>query len=380
MIPYSTQDINQSDIRAVLKSLKSGWLTQGPEVINFELAMAKKVGAKYATAFNSGTAALHAAYFAADIKIDDEVIVPAITFAATANAALYLGAKPVFVDVDVSTGNIDIDSIKKKITSKTKAIVPVDYGGRPVDMDKIFEIAKQFNLIVIEDAAHSLGAKYKNKLVGRKADMTMFSFHPVKSITTSEGGIIVTNDIHFDKKLKLFRSHGITKDEKSFIQKGHGSWYQEMQFLGFNYRMPEICAALGQSQLKRLDSFISKRTDAVVNYHSLLKDIPNLILPLKDSKNEKSSWHLYPIRLAEGIVHKRDWFFNEMRNAKIGVQVHYLPVYLHTFYQKLGYKKGLCPNAELFFAGEISIPLFPNITKKQQRYVVETIKKILSQI
>jgi len=376
MIPYSTQDINEKDIEAVAKVLRSGWLTQGPAVVGFEEAIAKKVGAKYAVAFNSGTAALHAAYFAAGVGKGDEVIVPALTFAATANAALYLDAKPIFADSDMQTGNMSVSDAQKKITKKTKAIVPVDYSGRPVDLDAFRALAKKHKLVLIEDAAQSLGAEYRGSPVGTQADMTMFSFHPVKSITTGEGGVIVTDSSKFDTALRLFRSHGISKDSSSFVRKGNGAWYQEMQTLGFNYRMPDMCAALGTSQLKRLDSFITMRRAAAKRYQKLLANIPDLILPPTESADEKSAWHLYPVRLAPKIAHKRDEIFAKLRDAGIGVQVHHLPVYLHAFYENLGYKKGLCPNTEAFVASEISIPLFPCITQKQQTFIADTLKKI----
>ncbi|KKW13043.1 MAG: UDP-4-keto-6-deoxy-N-acetylglucosamine 4-aminotransferase [Parcubacteria group bacterium GW2011_GWC2_49_9] len=380
MIPYSTQDINEADIKAVGRALRSGWLTQGPAIGRFEKALAKKVGARFAVAFNSGTAALHAAYFAAGVRKGDEVIVPSLTFAATANAALYLGAKPVFADSDMQTGNINIADARKKITKKTKAIVPVDYGGRPADLREFRALAKKHKLVFIEDAAQALGATYRGKPVGTHADMTMFSFHPVKSITTGEGGVIVTNNKKFDTALRLFRSHGISKDTNTFARKGHGAWYQEMQELGFNYRMPEMSAALGESQLKRLGFFITKRRVAAKRYRRLLAKVPNLILPPAERAHEKSAWHLYPVRLAPQVAHKRDEVFATMRKAGIGVQVHYVPVHLHLFYEKLGYKKGLCPNTEAFVASEISIPLFPNITQKQQKFIADTLKRILAQI
>lgn len=378
MIPYSTQDVNESDIKAVATVLRSGWLTQGPALKRFEKAVAKKVNAKYGVAFNSGTAALHAAYFAAGIKEGDEVIVPALTFAATANAALYLGAKPVFADSDAETGNMSVADARKKITKRTKAIVPVDYGGRPADLREFRALTKKYKLVFIEDAAQALGAIYRGKPVGSQADMTMFSFHPVKSITTGEGGIIVTNSEKYARALRLFRSHGINKDTKSFVRKDHGAWYQEMQELGFNYRMPEMSAALGESQLKRLSSFITKRRAAAKRYDTLLKKIPGLIPPLKERPHERSAWHLYPVRLAPQIARKRDSVFAKLRGAGIGVQVHHVPVHTHLYYEKLGYKKGLCPNTESFVASEISIPLFPGITQKQQAYIAETLRRILS--
>lgn len=380
MIPYSTQDINEADIKAVVAVLRSGWLTQGPAIERFEKALAKKVGAKFAVAFNSGTAALHAAYFAAELKKGDEVIVPALTFAATANAALYLGAKPAFADSDREHGNMSVAEARKKITKKTKAIVPVDYGGRPADLREFHALAKKHKFVFIEDAAQALGASYRGKSVGTQADMTMFSFHPVKSITTGEGGVIVTNSPIFNTRLRLFRSHGISKDIKTFARKQHGAWYQEMQELGFNYRMPEMSAALGESQLKRLDSFITKRRAAAKRYNVLLKNVPNLILPPVERVYEKSAWHLYPVRLAPRIAHHRDEVFAALRKKGIGVQVHHVPVHLHLFYENMGYKKGLCPNTESFVASEISIPLFPNITQKQQTFIADTLKHILASL
>jgi len=380
MIPYSTQDINEADIKAVVAALRSGWLTQGPALERFEKAIAKYVGAKFSVAFNSGTAALHAAYFAAGVRKGDEVIVPALTFAATANAALYLGAAPVFADSDSDYGTMSVADARKKITKKTKAIVPVDYAGRPADLREFSALAKKHNLVFIEDAAQSLGASYRGKSVGSQADMTMFSFHPVKSITTGEGGIIVTNNETYAVALRLFRSHGISKDTKTFARKQHGAWYQEMQELGFNYRMPEMSAALGESQLKRLDSFITKRRAAAKRYDKLLKNVPNLILPPAERAYEKSAWHLYPVRLSSKIAHKRDEVFAKMREAGIGVQVHHVPVHRHLYYENMGYKKGLCPNTEAFVASEISIPLFPAITTAQQKYVAETLKSVLGSL
>jgi len=380
MIPYSTQDIQEEDIKAVVAVLRSGWIARGPAVEKFEKAVAKKVGAKYAVAFNSGTAALHAAYFAAGVVKGDEVIVPTLTFAATANAALYLGAKPIFADSDIRTGNMSVADAQKKITKKTKAIVPVDYGGRPADLRAFRALAKKHKLIFIEDAAQALGAEYQGKPVGTNADMTMFSFHPVKSITTGEGGVIVTNSKKYADLMRLFRNHGISKDPKTFSQKGHGAWYQEMRVLGYNYHMPEMSAALGESQLKRLDSYLAKRRVAAKRYHALLKNVVGLILPAQEERYERSAWHLYPVRLAPEIAHHRDDVFARLHKAKIGAQVHHVPVHLHLFYKQLGHEEGLCPNAEAFVASEISIPLFPHITLKQQKYITDTLKRILASL
>lgn len=376
MIPYSTQDITEADMRAVAKVLGSGWLTQGPAIERFEKGLAKTAGAKFAVAFNSGTAALHAAYFAAGMSKGDEIIVPAMTFAATANAALYLGAKPVFADVDPETGNIDVRDASKKITSKTKILVAVDYAGRPAALDECRALAKKHGLVFVEDGAQSLGGQYRGRPLGTQADMTMFSFHPVKSITTAEGGAIVTNNEGFYKKMRLFRSHGITRDPELVEKKDEGPWHQEMHALGYNYRITDIQAGLGESQLKRLAMFISKRRAAAARYPALLKGIPGLVLPPQDKMPAQSAWHLYPVQVP---ARKRREVFGAMRAAGIGVQVHYLPVYLHPYYRKLGYKKGLCPNAESFYAGEVSIPLFARITAAQQKLVAQTLRKALEE-
>lgn len=375
MIPYSTQDINAADLRAVARTLLSGWLTQGPAVERFEKALAKAAGTRYAVAVNSGTAALHAAYFAAGIKKGDEVIVPALTFAATGNAALYLGATPVVADVDPETGNMRVSDARKKITKKTKALVPVDYAGRPADLAAFKRLARKHKLILISDAAQSLGATYQGKPAGSVADMSIYSFHPVKSITTGEGGAVVTNNPEYARLVKLFRSHGITKDAAHLKNKKEGGWYMEQHALGYNYRMPDINAALGTSQLKRLKSFVAKRRAAAKRYDTLLKNIPGLLLPPQDSAAVKSARHLYPVRVSAA---KRRAVFDYLRSRGIGAQVHHIPVHTHPHYQKLGYKKGSCPNAEEFYATAISIPLFATITPTQQMQVVRTLKQALS--
>ena len=378
MIPYGHQFIDQDDIDAVVETLKSDFLTQGPKVKEFEEALSKYVGAKFAVAFSSGTAALEAAYFAAGIKNGDEVITSPLTFAATANAALQLGAKVVFADIEIDTGNIDPSDVLKKITKNTKAIVPVDYSGMPVKLDELSEIAQKNRLLLIEDAAHALGAEYKGpstgsgqaKKIGGIADMTMFSFHPVKSITTGEGGAITTNREDFYKKLLLYRTHGITKE--NFKNKSEGEWYYEMQDLAQNFRITDIQAALGVSQLTKLDKFVEARRGIAKKYQEAFAQNKNLILP-REYEGASSSWHLYPIRLKNSA--KRAEVFKKLRDSGIGVQVHYIPVHLHPYYEGLGYKKGLCPNAEVYYAGEISIPIFPGLSQKDQNFVIEKINE-----
>ncbi len=374
MIPYSRQNITPADIKAVVKVLKSDFITQGPSILAFEKALARTAGVQHAVAYSSGTAALHGAYFAAGIGEGDEVIVPALTFAATANAVLYVGAKPVFADIDPETGNIDPKDVEKKITERTKAIVAVDYAGRPADIEEIAEIARKHKLLFIEDAAHSLGATYKGKSVGAQADMTMFSFHPVKSITTGEGGAIVTNSETFFKKLVAFRTHGIVKDKTLFKKNDAPAWHQEMQMLGFNYRLTDMQAALGLSQMKNLKKNVAKRRSLAKRYHALLKDTLGVTRPLPESAYETSAWHLYPIRVP---ANSRNEIFDALRKAQIGVQVHYPVVYLHPYYQSLGYTKGLCPNAEAFSDSELSIPLFPGLTPSEQNKIVRELRKVV---
>lgn len=372
MIPYSTQDITDADVRAVVRAVRHPYLTQGPAIERFEGQLAKVAGTKYAVAVSSGTAALHAAYAATGIGKGDEVIVPAMTFAATANAALYQGATPVFVDIDPATGLIDVKDAERKITKRTKLLVSVDYSGRPAPYKQLRALAKKYKLAYVSDGAHSLGATYYGQPVGGQADMTTFSFHPVKSIATGEGGAIATNDRALYETLLTFRTHGITKDPKR-LTRDEGPWYQEMHMLGFNYRMTDIQAALGESQLKRLGGFIKKRRALAARYPKLLAKIPGIILPPPERASETSAWHLYPIQVDPA---KRRAIFEALRAAGIGVQVHYLPVYRHPFYEKLGYKKGLCPNAEAFYAREISIPLFARLTNTEQSMVVNTLRDI----
>ena len=393
-IPYSRQLIDDADIEEVVRILKSDWLTQGPKVKEFEEALAAYCGAKYATVFSSGTAALHAAYFVTDINKDDEIITSPITFLSTANAALFLGAYPVFVDIEINTGSINPDLVERAITKKTKAVVPVDYAGHPADLEKIAEIAKKYNLLLIEDACHALGAEYKGKKIGnyKYSDMTVFSFHPVKPITTGEGGAVLTNNKEYYEKLIMFRQHGVTKNPKKFLNKSlsfppHTShltpranhWYYEMQFLGYNYRLTDIQCALGISQLKKLDKFIERRRQIVEIYKEAFKNNDFFDLPV-EKDYAKSSWHLYPIRLKNKYCNEKRGIFTKLREKGLGVQVHYIPVYWQPYYQKLGYRKGICPNAEDFYRREISIPLYPSMSDEDVEYVVNTILSTFKEI
>lgn len=376
-LPYGKQSIDEDDIQAVLNVLKSDFLTTGPTIKQFEDQLAAYVGAKYAVAFSSGTAALHGACFAAGISDGDEVITTPMTFAASANCILYQGGVPVFADIKPDTYNIDTNSIKDKITNKTKAIIPVHFTGQPAELDEILKIAQEFNLIIIEDAAHALGAAYKNKKIGSIGDMTMFSFHPVKHITTGEGGIITTNNEDYYQKLLQFRTHGITRDPDKLIE-NHGPWYYEMQFLGYNYRITDIQAALGLSQLQKLKSFISKRKQYAAMYDEELKGLPEIILP-KQLNHVDSSWHLYVIRLNLPMLKvDRKEIFQALQKENIGVNVHYIPVHMQPFYRQMGYMMGICPQAEKLYKEFITLPLYSGMTEKDVKDVIKAMKKVVS--
>ena len=376
-LAYGKQKIDEDDINSVVKVLKGDYLTTGPIVSEFENSVAKYVGTKYAVAVSNGTAALHMACYAAGISEGDEVLVPAITFAASSNCVLYCGGKPVFIDIDPKSYNIDINKIKEKITSKTKAIIPVDFAGQSVDMDLILKIAEEYNLIVIEDAAHALGSEYKNEKVGSKAHMTEFSFHPVKPITTGEGGVVVTNSKELYEKMILFRSHGITRNSE-LMTENQGPWYYEQIDLGYNYRLTDIQSALGLSQIKKLDDFILKRREIVNKYNEAFKELKEIVTPF-ENEYSKSGHHIYVLLLnLDKLKCGRKEIFEALQAENIGVNVHYLPVYLHPYYKKLGYKKGECPVAEDIYNRMITIPLFPSMTDKDIKDVIEAVKKVLN--
>ncbi len=376
MFPYSRQSIGADDLEAVMAVLKSDYLTQGPAVEAFERSLSEYANVRYAVAMSSGTAALHAAYFAAGIEADSEIITSPITFAATSNAALMLGIKPVFVDVESDSGNMDTALLEPLINSATKAIVPVHYSGHPVDMPAVHAIAQRHGLFVIEDACHAISAEYRRQgAKGESAggsdndwirigscmhsDITVFSFHPVKPMTTGEGGAALTNDAEIYRRLKQFRTHGITKEK--FMNEPHGEWYYEMQFLGNNYRMTDIQAALGTSQLKKLDGFTERRRAIASRYIEAFKDNPYFDIPVQRSY-ARSSHHLYPIRLRDACKENKRVIFSRLKEKGLGVQVHYIPVYLQPYYQQMGFKQGLCPLAEDFYEREISIPLYQGMS------------------
>lgn len=371
-IPYGRQTIEEDDIQAVGEVLKSDYLTTGPKVEEFEHAVAAYVGAKYAVAVSNGTAALHAACFVAGIGPGDEVITTPVTFAASANCVLYCGGTVVFADIDPKTYNIDPEDIRKKITDKTRAIIAVHFAGQPCDMDKIHEIAKEHDLLVIEDAAHALGASYKGKKIGALSDMTTFSFHPVKHITTGEGGMITTNSEELYKKLKLFRAHGITRDA-GVMQKDEGGWYYEQIDLGYNYRISDIQCALGISQMKKLERFINRRRELAEQYTEAFRECENIVCPYQE-KECNSSWHLYVVQVRN---RNRREMFERLRAADIGVNVHYIPVYKHPYYLKHGYAGVKCEMAEMLYENIISLPLYPGLTDEEQAYVIKCLYRNL---
>lgn len=370
MIPYGKQFLDNLDIKAVVDALKSDFLTTGPRVKEFEDAFAANIGSKYAVAVSNGTAALHLACLASGLKAGEKSITSPITFAASANCALYCGAKPAFADID-EDGLIDPQLVKKAISKKTKVIIPVDYSGIPCELDAIREIADEKGLTVIEDAAHALGAKYKKTVIGdcTYSDMTIFSFHPVKHITTGEGGMVTTNSKELCERLRLIRSHGITKDPKKISDK-EGPWHQEMQELGFNYRLTDIQCALGISQLKKLPSFMKKRLAIAKRYDEAFKGNENIAI-YEGAKDLLNAYHLYVIKVKDSTTRLR--LFNALKSKGILCQVHYLPVYLHPYYGGLGYKEGCCPKAERFYERILSLPMYPALADEEQYRVIESV-------
>ena len=376
-LPYGRQSVDEADIEAVVEVLRSDWLTTGPKVAEFEEAFAARVGAAHAVSFSSGTAALHAAAFAAGLKPGDEAITTPLTFAATANCALYQGATPVFSDVSSDTLNLDPEQIERKISPKTRAILPVDYAGHPADLTAILEIARRQGLIVIEDACHALGAEYGGRRVGSVADMTVFSFHPVKHITTGEGGMVTTNHSQLAETLRRFRNHGISSDARQ--RQSAGQWHYEMVLLGFNYRLPDIVCALGLQQLKKLDANVARRREIAARYTAAFRDIPTVIPPAVRAE-VNPAWHLYPIRLdLDKLTAGRREVFRALRAENIGVNVHYIPVHHHPYYrERFGYKGGEFPVAEDAYERLISLPMFHGMSDGDAEDVIRAVLKVVT--
>lgn len=383
-IPYGRQAISNDDIQAVIDALKSDWLTQGPTIARFEKAVTKYCDVHYATATCNATAALHIACLALGLGKGDVLWTTPNTFVASANCALYCGAKIDFVDIDMRTYNMSAEKLEEKLIiadkrgELPKVIIPVDFAGQSCDMVKIKSLANKYGFKIIEDASHAIGGSYKGKKIGscQYSDITVFSFHPVKIITTGEGGIALTNQRDLHDKMQILRTHGITRHEESMKNVSHGPWYYEQVALGVNYRMTDIQAALGISQLRRLDEFVTRRHELVTNYNNALNNLP-MQLPMQN-KDCNSAWHLYVICFElEKIKQSRKQIFEKLRKANIGVNVHYIPVYRQPYYQRMGFKEGYCSNAETYYASAISLPLYVELTHEEQRYVITKLHEIL---
>jgi perosamine synthetase len=375
MIPYGRQSIDEDDIQAVVEVLRSDWLTTGPKVTEFEETFAHYVDAKYAVAVSSGTAALHAAMFALGIGPGDEVIVPPITFAATANCVVFQGGIPVFADVDPETLLLDPAQVEARITPNTKAIIAVDYAGQPCEYDKLQKIAKRHKLSLIADGCHALGAEYKGQKVGTLADLTVFSFHPVKHITTGEGGMVTTHDGNLAQRIQLFRNHGIKSDYAQ--REAQDTWFYEMVDLGYNYRITDIQCALGLSQLKKLPAFLARRREIAVRYDEAFRQIKG-IEPLKVRDSVQHAYHLYVVRiLKEQCGKDREQVFKALRDAGIGANVHYIPVHLHPFYRsRFGTGSDRCSVAKEIYRQIISLPMYPGLSEADLKHVIEAIRSI----
>jgi UDP-4-amino-4,6-dideoxy-N-acetyl-beta-L-altrosamine transaminase len=370
-LPYGRQSVSAEDVAAVAEALESDYLTTGPAVAAFEAALARACGSRHAVAVSSGTAALHAAYFAAGLGPGDEIVTSPLTFAATANAALYLGAGVRFADVDPEHGLIDPDAARAAVTPRTRLLVGVDFTGQPADYAALGRVADDGGATVVADAAHSLGATRDGRPAGSLAHLSATSFHPVKLVTTAEGGAVITDDEAAAVRARRFRSHGFEHDRER-MEEPEGPWSQEMHDLGFNYRLSDLHSALGLSQLRRLDGFVARRRELAGRYRRELADVAALRLPA-EAPGVRSAWHLFVVRVAEAS--RRRPFFERLRELGLGVQVHYRPVYLHPYYRRLGYPRGLCPVAEDFYSRCLSLPLYPGLSDDDVASVVERVRR-----
>lgn len=384
MIPYGKQDISQADIDAVVEVLKSDFLTQGPTVPQFEQAVADYTGARHAVAMNSATSALHVACLALGLGEGDWLWTTPVTFVASANCGLYCGAKVDFVDIDPRTYNLSPQALEQQLIIAEregrlpKIVVPVHLCGQPCDMQAIHELSQRFGFRIIEDASHAIGGKYQGEPIGngRYSDITIFSFHPVKIITTAEGGMALTNDAELASIMSLLRSHGITRDPAQMTHTADGPWYYQQIDLGYNYRMTDLQAALGVSQMERLETYVSRRHDLAKRYDTLLADLP-LVIPWQDP-DSYSGLHLYVIRLQlDKINNSHLQVFEALREEGIGVNLHYIPVHTQPYYQRMGFKAGDFPQAESYYAQAISLPLYPTMSEAQQDQVIAALKKVL---
>jgi perosamine synthetase len=376
LLPYGRQSIGEDDIQAVVDVLRSDWLTTGPKVGEFEEAFAARVGAKYAVSFSSGTAALHGAAFAAGLEPGDEAITTPLTFAATANCVLYQGATPVFADVSADTLNLDPEKVAARITARTRAILPVDYAGHPADLDAMLGLAARHGLVVIEDACHALGAEYRERRTGSIADMTVFSFHPVKHVATGEGGMVTTGRADCAEALRRFRNHGISSEARQ--RQAEGQWRYEMVLLGFNYRLTDIACALGLSQLKKLEANLLRRREIAARYAAAFSSLVGVTFPAVRA-GVNPAWHLYPIRLnLEKLSANRAQVFRALRAENIGVNVHYIPVHCHPYYRdRFGYRGGEYRIAEDAYERLISLPMFHGMSDQDAEDVILAVEKVI---
>lgn len=377
-LTYGKQYIDEEDIQAVVETLKSDYLTCGPKITELEEALCQVTGAKYCVAVSNGTAALHIAAIAAGLGEGDEVITSPITFAASANCSLYCGARPVFADINPETYNIDPKAIRRCITPRTKAVVAVDFTGQAVALNEIRSICDKHHLTLIEDAAHSIGTRYNGRPVGSIADLTAFSFHPVKTVTSGEGGAVTTNDEALYKRLLLARSHGITRDRAQMTFPSDDPWYYEQITLGYNYRLTDFQAALLLSQLKKLKMFSARRKEIVAKYNEAFSNIPQIQVQ-KEIPESDTVRHLYILRIkCDMLTCTRREFFDALYAENIHCQVHYIPVYWLPYYEKIGYKKGLCPNAETYYGECMSLPLYYSLSDKDVDDVIHAVNKLIA--
>ena len=373
LLPYGRHSINEDDIKAVVSVLEGDWLTTGPAVDAFESALASLAEVASCVSVSSGTAALHTAYAAMRLGTGDEVVTTPMTFVATASTAVALGARVVFADVEEDTANLDPRAADAAMTSRTRAVAAVDYAGHPAELDALRDVAHAGGALLLEDAAHSVGSTYRGRPVGGLADLTTFSFFPTKNLTSAEGGAVLTNDPALARQARIFRTVGLVRDPAQQRHPELGPWHQEVHEVGLNYRLADVLCALGTSQLSRLATFRSRRAELVARYQRLLSDVPGLRLPVARAHVDPT-WHLYAVRILEG---RRREVYERLRSAGIGVQVNYLPVYWHPLFEDLGYRRGQCPVAEAFYAEQLSLPLYPDLTNAEQDRVVEELRRVL---
>ncbi|VTR76208.1 UDP-4-amino-4,6-dideoxy-N-acetyl-beta-L-altrosamine transaminase [Cellulomonas hominis] len=374
MLPYGRQSIDDADVAAVVDALRSDWLTTGPAVDAFEAAVSEHVGGGAALSVTSGTAALHVAYAAAGVGPGDEVVTTPLTFVATAAGAALHGATVVFADVEPDTGNLDVDAARAAITGRTRVVAAVDYAGLPASPDAFAALAHEHGALFLEDAAHSIGSTWHGRPVGSFADLTTLSFFPTKNLTTAEGGAVVTADPALEARARRFKNHGLVRDPALQRFPDEGPWHQEVHEFGLNYRLPDVLAALGTSQLRRLEAFRARRAEIHARYDDGLRDLDGVLTPARRAE-AKPAWHLYPMRVLEG---RRREVFESLRAAGIGVQVNYVPAYWHPVFEDLGYRRGMCPNAEEYYRQEISLPLFPDLTDAQVDRVVDEVRRAVT--